>query len=104
MPAGGTDAHADWWAGAFCHGLAAGPSCPTSGRPSVDAGPRTGTGTRHPRLLQPGGRPQPLGMDGGRRIGQPGTAGSILAGDPLHAIYGPAGPWRRITAVRLSKL
>jgi hypothetical protein len=56
----GTDAHADWRADASCHGLAAAPSCPTSGRLPSDAGPRTGTGTRQARLLQPGRRPQPL--------------------------------------------
>jgi hypothetical protein len=61
-PVGGTDAHSDRWAYTSCHGLAAAPSCPTGGRPPLVAGPRTGASTRHPRLLQPGRRPQRLSV------------------------------------------
>jgi hypothetical protein len=39
MIAGGTDAHANRWARAPYPGLAAAPTCPTSGRPALAAGP-----------------------------------------------------------------
>jgi integrase len=55
--------------------LEAGPSCPTSGRPSVDAGPERALACAILAYYNP----QPLGIAGGRCIGQPGTAQAAVA-------------------------